>query len=372
MDVMNRPISGPLPPTGGAQHIAPRRTRINRVMFIKRRHIRQNRVESTGPRLMVIMLTICAVVVTLFAGSAGAALAYYQSQLPLLNNIASYQNFQTTHIYDRNGKLLFQLYNPNYGRRTYINYNAISPFLIKATVAAEDRTFWDNQGVDIQGTLRAALTDIQYHTVVEGGSTITQQLIKNQLFLNQPRTFQLKGEEALLAYGITQQYPKWKILEMYVNSVFYGDLNYGIEAAAQDFFNIQPKCSKNTCVSAASQLDLAQASLLAGLPQSPSFYDPIINKSGALQRQQYVLQSMIDLHYITPQQAQQAQAETAKFKFQSYSALQNMQAPHFVRYIIDTVLDPLLGSQNVYDGGYNIYTTLDLTLEKKVEQITYS
>ena len=127
MDVMNRPVSGPLPPPDGAQHTTPRRTRINRVMFIKRRHMRQNRVEAAAPRLMVIMLTVCAVVVTLFAGSAGAAFAYYQSQLPLLNNITSYQSFQTTHIYDRNGKLLFQLYNPNYGRRTYVNYNDISP-----------------------------------------------------------------------------------------------------------------------------------------------------------------------------------------------------------------------------------------------------
>jgi membrane peptidoglycan carboxypeptidase len=372
MDMLNRPLSGPLPIHDEAQSIALRRARINRIMFIKRRHTRQNRVEASAPRFMVIMLTLCAVVGTLFAGSAGAAFAYYQAQLPLLNNISSYQAFQTTHIYDRNGKVLFQLYNPNFGRRTYVNYSDISLFLVQATVAAEDRTFWDNQGVDIQGTLRAALTDLQYHTVVEGGSTITQQLIKNQLFLNQPRTFQVKGEEALLAYGITQQYPKWKIMEMYVNSVYYGDLNYGIEAAAQDYFNIQPKCTHNSCISATSQLDLAQASILAGLPQSPSFYDPIINKSGALQRQQYVLQSMVDLHYITAQQEQQAQLESAKFKFQSYSALQNVQAPHFVRYVIDNVLDPLLGTQNVYNGGYNIYTTLDLTLEKKVEQIAYS
>ena len=321
---------------------------------------------------MVIMLIVFAIIGALFLGSAGAAFAYYQSQLPLLDNISSYQSFQTTHIYDRNGKLLFQLYNQNYGRRTYVNYSDISPLLVQATVAAEDHTFWDNQGVDIQGTLRAALTDLQYHTVVEGGSTITQQLIKNQLFLNQPRTFQVKGEEALLAYGITQQYPKWKIMEMYLNSVYYGDLNYGVEAAAQDYFNIHSKCTHQTCITATSQLDLAQASMLAGLPQSPSFYDPIINKSGALQRQQYVLQSMVDLHYITPQQMQQAIAETAKFKFQSYSTLQGALAPHFVRYVIDNVLDPLLGTENVYDGGYNIYTTLDLNLEQKVEQIAYS
>ncbi len=372
MDMLNRPLSDPLPIHDEAQSVALRRARINRIMFIKRRHSRQTRIEAASPRFMVIMLTLCAVVGTLFAGSAGAAFAYYQAQLPLLNNISSYQAFQTTHIYDRNGKLLYQLYNPDYGRRTYVNYSDISPFLVQAEVAAEDHTFWTNQGVDIQGTLRAALTDLQYHTVVEGGSTITQQLIKNQLFLNQPRTFQIKGEEALLAYGITQQYPKWKIMEMYVNSVYYGDLNYGVEAAAQDYFNIHPKCSHNACISATSQLDLAQASLLAGLPQSPSFYDPIVNKSGALQRQGYVLQSMVDLHSITPQQMQQAEVETAKFKFQSYSTLQGAQAPHFVRYVIDNVLDPLLGSQNVYNGGYNIYTTLDLNLEKKVEQIVYS
>jgi membrane peptidoglycan carboxypeptidase len=372
MDVLNKPLSVPLPVREEAQNMALRRARINRIMFIKRRHMRQSRVEAVGPRFMTIILTLCAVLTTLFASGVGAAFAYYQAQLPLLNNIASFQAFQTTHIYDRNGKLLFQLYNPNYGRRTYVNYPEISPWLVKATVAAEDRTFWENEGVDIQGSLRAALTDLQYHTVVEGGSTITQQLIKNQLFLDQPRSFQVKGQEALLAYGITQQYPKWKIMEMYLNSVYYGDLNYGVEAAAQDYFNIQPKCTHSACVTATSQLDLAQASLLAGLPQSPSFYDPIVNRSGALERQQYVLQSMIDMGAITIQQAQEAQAETAKFKFQSYSTLQNVQAPHFVRYVIDNVLDPLLGSQNVYDGGYNIYTTLDLTLEKKVEQITYS
>lgn len=372
MDIMNRPVSGPLRGQDDTQSPSLRRARINRILFMRRRHLRQNRIEATGPRLMVIMLTICAITGAIFLGSAGAAFAYYQSQLPLLNNISSYQSFQTTHIYDRNGKLLYQLYNPNYGRRTYVNYSDISTFMWQATVAAEDHTFWTNEGVDLQGTLRAALTDLQYHTVVEGGSTITQQLIKNQLFLKQPRTFQVKGEEALLAYGITQQYPKWKIMEMYLNSVYYGDLNYGVEAAAQDYFNLHPKCTRQSCTSATSQLDLAQASLLAGLPQSPSFYDPIINKSGALQRQQYVLQSMVDLHYITPQQMQQAEAETAKFKFQSYSALQGALAPHFVRYVIEYVLDPLLGTRNVYDGGYNIYTTLDLNLEQKVEQITYS
>ena len=357
---------------GVTQEQAPRRAHINHVMFIKRRHMRQERREKTGPRLMIALLVASAILVTLFSSATGVAFAYYQAQLPLLNNIASNSLFQTTHIYDRNGNLLFNLNDPRYGRRTYVDYNQISPDLVNATVAAEDHTFWTNSGIDAQGILRALVTNVQNQTVVEGGSTITQQLIKNQLFLGDPRTVQVKGEEALLAYGLTQQYPKWKIMEMYLNTVYYGDIDYGIEAAAQDYFNIHPQCNKTTCRSAASQLDLAQASLLAGLPQLPSVYNPIENKAAALERQKYVLQSMIDLNYITPKQALQAEAETTKFDFKSYSSMQGIQAPHFVEYVIQDVLAPMIGAQNLYDGGYNIYTTLDLNLEKQVEKIVYS
>ncbi|HEV2579668.1 MAG TPA: transglycosylase domain-containing protein [Ktedonobacteraceae bacterium] len=365
-----RPVSGPL--AAIAPEMARRRARVNHVMFIKRRHTRQERSEQTGPRLMILLLVLSAILITLLSGAAGGAFAYYKAQLPLLDNIASHSLFQTTHIYDRNGNLLFDLNDPRYGRRTYVNYTEISQNLVNATVAAEDRTFWSNSGIDVQGILRAAVTNLQNQTVVEGGSTITQQLIKQQLFANDPRTLQVKGEEAILAYGLTQQYPKWKIMEMYLNTVYYGDLNYGIEAAAQDYFNIQPKCTQKTCRSAASQLDLAQASLLAGLPQLPTYYNPIENKAVALDRQKYVLQSMIDLGMITDTQAKQAEAETAKFNFQSYSSRQGIKAPHFVQYVIDDVLAPMIGAQNLYDGGYNIYTTLDLHLEQYVEKSVYN
>src|SRR5205085_12002505 len=161
--------------------------------------------------------------------------------------------------------------------------------------------------------------NVQSNSVVEGASTITQQLIKAQFFSGQPRTLQVKGQEALLAYGLTQQYPKWKIMEMYLNTIYYGDLNYGIEAAAEGYFNIQPKCTKNQCIPAAAQLDLAQASLLAGLPQLPTYYDPIVNKPAALARQKIVLQSMLDLGMITQKQATQAQTEMAKYTFHEYN-----------------------------------------------------
>jgi len=358
-----------------ALSVAQRRTRMNHFVLLKRRQRRfqENMIASTRPLILFIVFLI--VLVSLISSSLGSAYAFYQSQLPLLNGMANHTLFQSTRIYDRKGRLLYELYDPRYGRRTYVNYNDISPLLINATVAAEDHTFWTNSGVDVQGTIRAAIANLQNDTVVEGGSTITQQLIKNQLFLDQARSVQVKGQEAILAYGLTQQYPKWKIMEMYLNTVYYGDLNYGIEAAAQNYFNIQPKCTSTRCTPAVSQLDLAQASMLAGLPQSPSYYDPTSNKPAALARQKLVLQSMVDLNMITAKQAQQAEIEIAKYKFMPFS--HNIQTPHFVHYVIDQVLVPMLssngqdGAQILYDGGFNIYTTLDLDVEKHIEQLTY-
>lgn len=366
------PVKSPVA-TELQNYTALRRNRVNRIIMRKRMHERYDG-RDLAPRLMIITVIIFIVLFSVLSSGAGAAYAYYRAQLPLLDGIASHSLFQSTHIYDRNGKLLYELYNhqDGYGRRTYVNYSDISPTLVNATIAAEDHTFWQNNGVDIQGTIRAAITDLQTQAAVEGGSTVTQQLVKNQLFLTQPRSLQIKGEEAILAYGLTQQYPKWKIMEMYLNTVYYGDLNYGIEAAAEDFFGLQPKCSNRVCTPAVSQLDLAQASMLAGLPQSPSYYNPIYNKTVALDRQKIVLQGMIDLGMITPEQAYQAENEMAKYNFKSYASNQGIQAPHFVRYVIDQVLVPLVGAQNLLNGGYNVYTTLDLNLEKKVEQIAYN
>ncbi len=366
------PAAQPVKPSSTTARVSALRRRVNRIIIHKHLHYRYDRPML--PRLLMVAVIIVIILFSFLSTGVGAAYAFYQQQLPLLNGIADHSLFQSTHIYDRNGQLLYELYDHqnDHGRRTYVNYSDISPMLINASIAAEDHTFWQNSGVDVTGTLRAAVTNLESQTVVEGGSTITQQLVKNQLFLSQPRSLQVKGEEAILAYGLTKQYPKWKIMEMYLNTVYYGDLNYGIEAAAQDYFNIQPKCTRRSCSSSASRLDLAQASLLAGLPQSPSYYNPVNNEQAALDRQKTVLDSMVSLHMITGDQAQQAEAETAKFKFKSFASTQGIQAPHFVRYIIDQVLVPLIGAQNLYNGGYNIYTTLDLNLEKKVEQIAYN
>lgn len=347
------------------------RSPLNKRVVHDRFKRRVKRHKKAISRLTTALGIVFAALFLLLSGSIGASYAYYQAQLPMLNGIANHTTFQTTRIFDRNGKLLYQINDPNYGRRTYVNYTDISGILVNATIAAEDHTFWTNNGVDFQGILRAALANAQSQQTIEGASTITQQLIKRQLFSADQRTVQVKLQEAILAYGITQQLPKWKIMEMYLNSIYYGELNYGAEAAAQDYFGLQPKCTNNHCTPAVAQLDLAQASLLAGLPQLPSYYDPIVNKDSALKRQVTVLNSMVQLGMITPQQRQQAEQEMAKFNFKPYVNPSAIQAPHFVHYLVDDVLVPMLGAQNLYTGGYNIYTTIDLNIEKKVEQVEY-
>ena len=363
----------PVPTALAVDEMALRRTRVNRILMRKRHIDRKYSNNKTGLRFMVAGAVLFILLAMLVSGGTGSAYAYYQAQLPLLNGIAQHTLFQTTHIYDRNGKLLYELYDhqQDRGRRTYVNYKDISPLLVQATIATEDHTFWTNSGVDYNGVVRAALADLQHNGAVQGASTVTEQLVNNEFFNNQKGNIQVKGEEIVLATGLTQQYPKWKIMEMYLNTVYYGDLNYGVEAAAESYFRLQSKCSLGKCKPAVSQLDLAQASMLAGLPQSPSYYNPTVNKPVALQRQKLVLQSMLELGMITKQQLTDAETETAKFTFEPYSVTHHLQAPHFVNYVIDNILAPMLGNR-LADGGLNVYTTLDLDLEKQIEQLVYN
>ncbi len=336
----------------------------------KRRQERMDR--SFVRRIQTTAVLILTNFFLLFASVVAGASIYYQHQLPLINGIAHHSLFQTTHIYDRHGKLLYELYDHHLdrGRRTYVDYKDISPLLIKATVATEDHSFWTNTGVDYLSIARAAISNIESRSIVEGGSTITQQLIKNLFFQAKPRILPIKVQEAMLAIGLTRQYPKWKIMEMYLNTVYYGNTDYGVEAAAQDYFGLQPQCTSTGCKSAVANLDLAQASLLAGLPQSPSIYNPLLYKDKALARQKEILSSMVEQGMITRQQQQDAQKEMQDFSFHPYSATHQVQAPHFVNYVVDQ-LEHLLGKQALENGGYKIYTSLDLDLEKKVEQIVY-
>ncbi|MGH2482452.1 MAG: transglycosylase domain-containing protein, partial [Ktedonobacteraceae bacterium] len=266
----------------------PRRRSIQ-YKYIHGRRKRAQAVMLRKKRIRTTLLSIfCCLLVTLISSGLGETFSYYQSLLPRVQNLASKQFDQSTHIYDRNGNLLYTLYNPKEGRGTPISYTQIPGVLQDAQIAAEDKTFWTNSGVDPTATVRSAMIDLVSKQAETGASTLTQQIIKN-LSGDKNVNGQRKLNEALLAIGLTQEYPKWKILEMYFNISPYGAQELGVEAAVQDYFGLQPECDTHFhCTPATAFLDrdlshcslphrvsscqsdpllaLARASLLAGIP----------------------------------------------------------------------------------------------------------
>lgn len=285
---------------------------------------------------------------------------YVTQDLPDPVRLAALRLNQSTKIYDRNGELLYEMYDPNEGRRTLIQAEQIPPVLKAAFVATEDGTFDTNPGVDLYGIARAAWQMARYQRVVSGGSTITQQLIKNTLLAPDP-TIERKIREAVLALRVTTQYSKPEILAMYLNTTFFGNQAYGIGAAAKAYFG-KP----------VSDLDLAEASLLAGLPQSPLRYDPCKFPAAALSRQNVVLGLMASAGEIDSAQAQSASREMSRYlDSPELSALCNanasLKAPHFVDYV-RADLEKRFGADLVYKGGLQVYTTYDPHIQAMVEE----
>jgi len=261
--------------------------------------------------------------------------------LPNPNQLS--ENFvpQTTKIYDRNGILLYQMYaNQN---RTLVSLSDIPKNLQNATIAIEDKNFYKNPGFDLQAIVRATLSDISSKNF-QGGSTITQQLIKSSLLTSQ-RSLVRKIQEVILAFWSERVYSKQQILEMYFNQVPYGGTAWGIEAASQTYFGKDVK-----------DINLAQAAFLAGMPQAPTIYSPF----GAYpnlwkKRQADVLQRMKELGYISSEQEKAARNEQLSFKTPQTPIL----APHFVMYIRD-LLTKKYGDALVEKGGLKVVTSLDL------------
>lgn len=303
------------------------------------------------------------VVLGLVLVGAVATYIYFVATLPPAERLEGRVEAQSTKIFDRSGELLFEVFDLNSlsgGRRTVVPIEKIPPVLKAATIATEDPTFYSNPGVDWRGILRAIYYDVRYGRIVMGGSTITQQLVKTTL-LTPEVTLQRKIYEAFLAYQVTRAYPKDKILEFYLNSIFYGNQSYGIEAAAQTYFNKH-----------AEELNLSEASLLAGLPQAPALYDPCTNSGAALERQDDVLRLMTQANFIQPSQADAAAEDTAKllkadaFKKRCAQGV-GIKAPHFVTYV-RSVLEEQYGPDIVYRGGLNVTTSLDLRMQKVAEE----
>jgi len=293
----------------------------------------------------------------LVTSTAGAAFAYVQvtKGLPSVSEVGNTHLAETSIIYDRNGKELYEIVDPQTGVRTSVPLNDMSPDLIWATVATENPTFWQDPGVDPAAIARATVQDIASGRTLSGASTITQQLVRRTLLSNEV-SITRKLREAVLAYRLTKTLPKDRILELYLNQIFYGNNRYGVEAASEEYFGKHAK-----------DLTLAQAALLAGLPQSPSLYDPFVNFPAAKRRQKEVLGYMVREQLITQDEADTAFKEDVKL-IDPHAQQQLLLAPHFVFYVIDQLVQTY-GHDAVYQGGLRITTTLDYPLQQAGQQI---
>ncbi|MBI2453851.1 transglycosylase domain-containing protein, partial [Candidatus Peregrinibacteria bacterium] len=255
-------------------------------------------------------------------------------------------------IYDRNGILLYETLATGQGRTTELAFDQISKKLIQATIAVEDERFFEHGGIDARGILRAAWLNIKVGEVVSGGSTITQQLIRNVLGTKRARSPGQKLKETLLAVRAERALSKNKILELYLNKVYYGNLNYGAAAAAEGYFGKK-----------AWDLDLAETAFLAGLPQAPNRYDPFEHREAALKRKDYVLLRMREEGFISDGEMLAAQAEKLAFE----RNLVTVRAPHFVNFVIEE-LENRFG-ETFTENGFEVRTTLDYSLQQKVQGI---
>ncbi|MFZ5916939.1 MAG: penicillin-binding protein 1C [Chloroflexota bacterium] len=276
--------------------------------------------------------------------------------LPQPQDPPRYATAPSSQILDRHGRLLYEIVDPAWGRHVPVPLADLPPYLLQATVATEDANFYHHPGVDARAIVRAVWINLQGGEVLSGGSTITQQLARNRFFSPQERmerSLERKLRESILAWRLARAYSRDEILAMYLNETYYGNYAYGVEAAAQAYFGKH-----------ASEMDLAECALLAGLPQAPSVYNPLQDYQAARQRQQVVLGLMVKQGFIDQEEAKLAAAEPLHFASTPFP----IQAPHFVMYI-QGLLETTLGRERLEQGGLHIYTTLDLALQNTAESI---
>lgn len=269
--------------------------------------------------------------------------------LPSIDIIPQAVNTPSIRITDRYGKLLYEILEENTGRNFVVSLNDIPKELIDATIVTEDTHFYTNPGVDIGGIIRAIWINIRGGETIAGGSTITQQIARNLLLNPQERTINRKLRECILAWQISHKYSKDEILALYLNQIYYGGLAYGVEAASQTYFG-----------KSVSELDLAESAMLAGIPQAPAIYNPLINFENAKERQLVVLSLMQKAGYINSEQYLSAKNEPLVLSSTPYP----IEAPHFVMMVKNKLDEILFNDESQMDlkntGGITVKTTLNL------------
>ncbi len=298
---------------------------------------------------VVRIVAVAGVAAVAFMATSGA-LVNFASDLPDARALAAEPLAQDTLIFASDGTQLADLHPGGY-QHYYEPLAQMGKLLPAATVAVEDANFYHEAGIDVQGIARAAWADYRSHHVVQGASTITQQLVKLRLLHDNSPTLSRKAKEAFLATQVDRTYSKNQILEMYLNTVFYGNDAYGTQAAAQIYFHVPT-----------SKLDLAQASMLAGIPQNPTYNNPFANWTGAKARQAVVLAAMVRSHVVTQKEADAAYAEDISPPNHMFQPSNQVVFPAFVSYVTG-ILRQQFGDQATYGGGLRVYTTINPTLQ---------
>ncbi len=353
-----------------------RRKRWHRKIFLRhisRRNLRNGRKEKQRSInrfwLLISSIFFALLVFLLSLSGVGAFFAYrfysdtqgkYMDQVATLRDLMPRDNLK---MYDSKNVLIAQL--TEEGLHTSVQLSDTSPMLVNATVSTEDKNFWNNPGIDLTRIIQAAIDDLTSGHIVAGGSTITQQLIKN-LVVGNESTITRKLQELVLVPDLNNRYSKSDIMEMYLNSIYYGEQAYGIDAAATVYFGLVDRPGKP----AAKQLDLAQSAMLAGLPALPNVYDPRHHPAAAFSRFQDVLSFMVRDGYITRAQEFQAieEAKQPGF-FKKPTSLVN-RAPHFAEFVYTQLEQTFhLTRAQLARSDMSVYTTLDIGLQDQIQKI---
>ena len=313
----------------------------------RRRRKRRARARKRQHRRVVLITALVGIPLVLLIGATVGGTAVFGSRCDL-NTLRPVAVGENSFVYAADGSVLGAI--PAERNRTPVASSEISHWAPAATVAIEDRRFYQHGGIDPVGILRAIVADVRAGKIVQGGSTITQELVRN-LYLTREQTFTRKLIEACLAIKLSGHWTKDQILTAYMNQVYYGNHAYGIEAAAETYFSLPAK-----------KLDLDQAALLAGLPQAPSDYDPFHNPSAALVRRDEVLKAMLANGDITSSQYAAAMAQT-DLHLKAGRRFTHIREPYFFSYVED-LLQQEYGANTVRSGGLKVYTTINPALQR--------
>ena len=315
---------------------------------------------SAGKKRKLLWLKITAVVVLLLVivvlGVTAGAIFALSRNLPSLAELEKRPNAVNTTIYDSHGQLIAELHGAE--NRVLVPSNKIPEVMKQATVAVEDERFYSHHGIDFRSLLRAVVENFRAGGVVQGGSTITEQYVKNA-YVGNERTYTRKIREAVLAWQLEDQWSKDRILTAYLNTIYYGAGAYGVEAAALTYFHQH-----------ASHLNLQQAALLAALPKFPTEYSPTTDPKLAKERRNLVMQLMAAQGYVTPRRA----ASAMKKKIGVYPhppSMNNDMASYFTDYVT-RVLTKRYGSRQVFEGGLKVYTSIDMTWQREAIDVIKS